>query len=244
MSVYIKSFKNLIDDFNSKVVSTYKDNCDQNGECQLIKPNIPPYANMIYYFYSSGSITYKRGGDDYKNNYKNPEIIGETEIDNSRRLGFSFSLENNSTCSTYVILSVNQCIEFRKEMEQIIKLVETSGYLKPIDKTSLVKEFNTKVIDKHNSHCDKTGKSLLLENNNSYVYKFFSDGESTWKEGNRSEHTHINSIPGSRKYSFKFVLDRGDYTYAILTELECQELRNEMQQLVLIFNNENNNLYN
>jgi hypothetical protein len=230
----------LIDDFNSRVRSGYKANCDPDGKCLLIDTKLPGYANLIYWFYSDGTVAYKRGGLDYSKQYGNSEIKGEESIVNSCRLGFKFELENKSICSTYAILPVVQVIEFRKEMEQIIQLAEKTGYFKPIDTVSLIEELNVKVIQTHESHYDEAGKHKLIKNLD--VYHLYSDGTITYQKGGniynkRNEWDYLPSISGSHKYPFKFVNESGDYTYGILTREECREFRNEMLRLVLLFTN-------
>ena len=85
----------------------------------------------------------------------------------------------------------------------------------------------------------KKKQDLILE-----VYRFWDDGEITWQEGTRSEHTTQGhgSIPGSSMYkNFKFVLKRevcdNIFTYIIGTEEECENLRKEMYRLVLLLTN-------
>ena len=101
----------MIKDFNSRVRSAHKANCNPDGTCLLIYPELPGYANLIYRFYSDGTVTFKMGGGlDYTKPYMNLEIKGEEPLVKSRRLGFEFELEfeleYKSTCSTYVILQV------------------------------------------------------------------------------------------------------------------------------------------
>lgn len=231
-----------ISEFNTRVQSAHKANNDSDGNCLLINPKVPGYANMICKLYSDGSVTFKLGGSDYSRPYGNNEINGGVDgeaLVNSRRLGFQFVLDNKSTCSTYVILPATQIIEFRNEMKQIIQLAETTEYFKPIDTIGLVQALNEKVAQTHKSHCDESGKNLLTKERD--VYRLYSDGEITWTEGSRSPHPQAQSISGSRKYPFDFVFEQetayDNFTFAVLTHDECNYFRSEMQRLILLFSN-------
>ena len=235
-STILPELKVLITDFNSRIK-------DANN---TYESNQKDYSNksieLSYRLYETGLIKKKIITDRY-----DIPVRENSELSNSLRLGFIFPVENSLNYLTYVILSEDQCIQFREEMKQIIQFADSIGYLQPIDKNSLIRAFNAKVVKVHNLYCDENGSSLLEKKQKGKlleIYRFWNDGEITTQEGTRSEYTHYGygSIPGARMYTdFEFVLVRKInnhiLTYIIGTREECEDLRKEMYRLVLFLTN-------
>ena len=238
--------KAKIRDFNSKVRSAYKAHCNPDGICLLIITTAQGDKNIIHYFTSCGRIVSRRGGVDINKPYSDKTL--QDEIKNSRRLEFEFEFElilnNDSTCSTCVILPLDKALQLREEMEQIIKLAEITGYFKPIDIIGLVQELSAKIVQTHESHCDAKGNTNLQYD--TVVYHLYSDCLITHQHGGLSyglttEHDKNNcdQIYSSRKYRFKFKIKLYEsvITLVVLKEEECNYYREEMKRLVLLFEN-------
>ncbi len=106
----------IIESFNNKVIQAHNAHCDEKGNSMLIKRNEAPNANTIYHFYSSGEITFQKGGDVYG---LRTEFNSAYDLGGARKYPFKFKFSAMDN-TTYVILTERECQEFRDEMEQII----------------------------------------------------------------------------------------------------------------------------
>lgn len=106
----------LVEAFNIKVIQAHDAHCDERGNSMLIKPDEAPNANIIYHFYSSGEITFQKGGNVYG---QRTEFNQAYDIENARNYAFKFKFRAADE-TTYVILTQAECDEFRNEMIRII----------------------------------------------------------------------------------------------------------------------------
>ncbi len=92
----------------------------------LIKPTESPNGNIIYHLYSTGEITFQKGGIAY--NERN-EFSKESIIDGCRtylNMEFPNEVQIGYTKLTYAILTEEECVYFRNKM---IKLLERRSSL-------------------------------------------------------------------------------------------------------------------
>lgn len=91
----------------------------ETSKTGLVMPNEAPSANTIYHLYSNGEFTYQKGGDAYLRRSEfevKPYIIGY------EKLNLQLVKKMRDPNLTYVILTAEECIYFRKRMEDIIKI--------------------------------------------------------------------------------------------------------------------------
>ncbi len=105
-----------------------------------------------------------------------------------------------------------------------------------------INEFNQRVINAHNEHYKNSPSGLIDKStdaspNGNTIWHLYSDGTITfqkgaWAYGRRSEFTDSYSF-NNKGIPFKFVLEAADdTTYAILTNEECKQFREEMVKLL------------
>jgi hypothetical protein len=82
----------------------------------LINPNDSPNGNQIYHLYSTGEISFQKGGWAY---LKRSECIADGKITNYQKLGLKLPKEA-ADGSTYAILTKEECIRFRGQMIELI----------------------------------------------------------------------------------------------------------------------------
>jgi hypothetical protein len=254
----VKDIEKVIQAFNTKVITTYNEYCDKEGSSTLVNQEVSESTDMINnHFFTTGVITYLIGGKDYRK-YEREEYI-EYELSNSRRLEFKFGSNHHSLNSSYVILPVDKCDEFRKEMEQIIQLAQSTGYFKPLeplDVLRMVQEINVQVINTSKTHYpedkyEDTGFCSLIERdkapNANTIYMLDSNGKIEYTKGgnafgSRSYFTDSNGdgLSIKSRIRFKFsdkMIDLVGNSYVILTQEECHKFRQKMRCLVSLIEN-------
>ena len=107
---------NIIEEFCQRVLKAHNAHYINNSN-GLIDLNGSPNGNLIWHLYSDGSITYQKGAWAYK---ERSEFTDSYSIDGIERFPFRFLLESDKK-KTYVILTKEECIQFRKEMEELVK---------------------------------------------------------------------------------------------------------------------------
>ncbi len=122
-SGYLQSFNKevAVQSLNERVIQAAKAHCDENGKCSLIIPDMSPNANTIYALYSDGTITSEKGGWAYG---ARSIFESKSKLHNIRLCNFNFGDKIASDGSSYVLLTAQECKEFRNEMSQIIKMCE------------------------------------------------------------------------------------------------------------------------
>lgn len=110
-------YKMNIDDFNQMIISAH-DSHYINGENTLIdkSANASPNDNQIYHLYSSGEITHQKGAWAYLNR---SEFHIAHNIPGAREMPFKFVKEGSKN-TTYVILTKQECVYFREQMEKYV----------------------------------------------------------------------------------------------------------------------------
>jgi hypothetical protein len=83
----------------------------------LVKPNESPNGNQIYHLYSTGEISYQKGGNAYM---QRSEFMTHGNMPNYQKLRLKFPKEA-ADGSTYVILTQEECNHFRVQMGELIK---------------------------------------------------------------------------------------------------------------------------
>jgi len=100
---------------------------------------------------------------------------------------------------------------------------------------------NKEVNDLHFSHYGTSLTGLVIPTespNGNIIYHLYNDGEITHQKGGWAylQRTEFSVQPplfyGQSPYTFPMQVY--DHTYAILTESECLDMRNQMAQLILV----------
>ena len=82
----------------------------------LICPIKSPNGNPIYHLFSSGEITWQKGGNGYR---KHSEFTFEHKLPNVHKLMLSLPLLDSGV--TYAILTREECTYFRNQMIELLK---------------------------------------------------------------------------------------------------------------------------
>ena len=90
----------------------------ENSETGLIDPKESPNGNLIYHLYSNGEITCQKGGWAY---LQRSEFTSKHSINGIEILNFHFVNDNFS--DSYVILTKEECIQYRDKMEELYKKI-------------------------------------------------------------------------------------------------------------------------
>jgi hypothetical protein len=104
-----------LNDINSRIVAA--------NNPSLVNIKETPIKNIIYHLYNNGQITSQKGGWAYS-------CLGETtnykfRIINNAKMYFRFpNIMPDGT--SYAVLTENQCIEFYKEMNDCLILLNNS----------------------------------------------------------------------------------------------------------------------
>jgi hypothetical protein len=88
-----------------------------SSQTGLINPNDSPNGNQIYHLYSTGEISFQKGGWAY---LQRSECITDGKITNYQKLGLKLPKEALDG-STYAILTREECKQFREKMIELIK---------------------------------------------------------------------------------------------------------------------------
>jgi hypothetical protein len=96
-----------MEQLNQEIIDAAKKYILPNGTCSLVHPDESPNANTIYHLYNDGEITSEKGGWAYG---QRSVFTSAYPVKNSDRLHFTFR---------YVVLPYEECLAFRKRMEQI-----------------------------------------------------------------------------------------------------------------------------
>lgn len=83
----------------------------------LVKPNDSPNGNQIYHLYSTGEISFQKGGWAY---LQRSECISDGKITNYQKLGIKLP-KKAADGSTYAILTREECKQFRDKMIELIE---------------------------------------------------------------------------------------------------------------------------
>lgn len=108
--------KSLIEQLNTFINEAhnahYRDT--PNG---LINANESPNGNQIYHLYSTGEISFQKGGRAYM---QRSEFMTHGNMPNYQKLRLKFP-NAAADGSTYVILTEEECKNFRLQMGELIK---------------------------------------------------------------------------------------------------------------------------
>lgn len=109
----------IINEFNNRVMEAHNAHYI-NGSNELIdlSDKASPNGNLIYHLYSNGEITHQKGAWAY---LQRSEFNCKYDLPGARKIPFKFAKEALDGTS-YVILTEDECITFREEMNTIINL--------------------------------------------------------------------------------------------------------------------------
>lgn len=101
-------------DFINKLANDLHNKHYEISKHGLILPDEQPNANIIYHLYNDGEVTYQKGGYAYKKrgefNYLNKIYYEKSP--------FNFPIKGTN-CS-YAILTLQECINMREKMKEIL----------------------------------------------------------------------------------------------------------------------------
>jgi len=83
----------------------------------LVNPSESPNGNQIYHLYSTGEISFQKGGWAY---LQRSECIAEGKLSNYQKIGLKLP-KKASDGSTYAILTKEECTKMRAQMIELIK---------------------------------------------------------------------------------------------------------------------------
>ena len=108
--------KSEIEQLNADIIAAY-DNHYTISPTGLINPKDSPNGNQIYHLYSTGEISFQKGGWAYM---QRSEFMIHTTMPNYKKLALKFP-KKAADESTYVILTEEECKNFRVQMDELIK---------------------------------------------------------------------------------------------------------------------------
>lgn len=82
----------------------------------LVNPNESPNGNQIYHLYSTGEISYQKGGWAYM---RRSEFMTHGKLINYEKLNLQLP-KTAADESTYAILTEEECINFRLKMIELL----------------------------------------------------------------------------------------------------------------------------
>jgi len=104
-----------IKSLNEEIINAHNKHYE-TSKTGLVIPTESPNGNIIYHLYSDGSITYEKGGWAYRQRNVFDDVYA---LDNYKILGLEFPKKANDG-TTYVILTYNECKNFRIRMFELI----------------------------------------------------------------------------------------------------------------------------
>ena len=108
--------KSLIGKLNADIISAHNRHYTISPT-GLVNPNDSANGNIIYHLYSTGEISFQKGGSAY---LQRSEFTKYEKIDNFKALDLKFPKEAEYG-SSYVILTEEECKNFRDQMGELIK---------------------------------------------------------------------------------------------------------------------------
>ena len=112
----MSDIKSEIKQLNADIISAHDKHYD-TSLTGLINPKESPNANLIFHLYSTGEISYQKGGWAYT---QRSEFTAHDRLPNYQKLGLEFP-KKAEYGTTYVILTSEECLDFRDKMEELIK---------------------------------------------------------------------------------------------------------------------------
>lgn len=108
--------KSLIEQLNRDIVVAYNAHYTMSPT-GLVNIDESASENLIYHLYSTGEISFQKGGSAY---LQRSEFTKYGKIDNFKALDLKFPKEAEYG-SSYVILTEEECKNFRDQMGELIK---------------------------------------------------------------------------------------------------------------------------
>lgn len=105
-----------IKSLNEEIINAHQKHYE-TSPTGLIIPTESPNGNLIYHLYSDGTITYQKGGWAYG---QRNVFESHCALHNYKILCLEFP-KTAADETTYVILTKDECINFRNRMAELIK---------------------------------------------------------------------------------------------------------------------------
>lgn len=102
-------------DLNEAIIAAHNAHYEESPT-GLVNPNESPNGNQIYHLYSTGEISYQKGGWAYM---RRSEFMTHDKLLNYTKLGLVFP-KKAADGSTYVILKEDECTNFRLKMIELL----------------------------------------------------------------------------------------------------------------------------
>ena len=113
-----------IKSLNDEIINAHNKHYD-TSKTGLVIPTESPNSNLIHHLYSDGSITYQKGGWAYEQRsefvYLYPSSIYKILCLDFPKKSCYESDESDEIKITYVILTLEECIHFRKKIDESIQ---------------------------------------------------------------------------------------------------------------------------
>jgi hypothetical protein len=109
-------FKTAVNNLEAEIIAAHQLHYE-HSTTGLIIPTESPNGNTIYHLYSDGEITFQKGGWAYG---QRSEFTLLYSIKDSDKLQFTFLRPTESGKSTYVILTEQECRQFREKMIKLL----------------------------------------------------------------------------------------------------------------------------
>jgi hypothetical protein len=114
-----KVYQNKMSDIkslNEEIINAHNKHYE-TSKTGLVLLDESPNGNIIYHLYSDGSITYQKGGWAYQ---QRSEFVYLYPLSNYKILCNEFPKKTKDETTTYAILTREECITFRKKMDEMI----------------------------------------------------------------------------------------------------------------------------
>lgn len=108
--------KSEIEQLNAVIIAAHNKHYD-DSPTGLVNPNESPNGNLIYHLYSTGEISFQKGGSAYM---QRSEFTLLSDIRNYQKLALKFP-KRTADGSTYAILTEEECNKFRIQMSELIQ---------------------------------------------------------------------------------------------------------------------------
>jgi hypothetical protein len=118
--MFTANFKQEISNLMTEIITAHYKNYETSFTGLLQPHEAPSNTNKIFHLYSTGEITYQKGGWAYM---QTSEFTFQNVLIDVEKLEFVFVNLAADEISTYVILSEKECFKFREKMVNLIKKI-------------------------------------------------------------------------------------------------------------------------
>lgn len=104
---------------NQDIIEAHKAHYNESPT-GLVQPLEQPNSNIIYHFYSTGEISYQKGGNAY---LKRSEFITDGRLTNHNLIGLQLPIKLDNGIS-YAILTKQECYMFHNTMLTLLEHIK------------------------------------------------------------------------------------------------------------------------